>query len=130
MGFFSCGEMMKCLLYLRQQLLKIEMSEDNRLQMDVDVFFRRKNEVVSELDLAVEVFAAAFGVEMDDLMKRGRCRFVLMMVMMTQAMHAFRGSIDKTAGYMVVLGAVMELHVPSHRDEQHHKGRQKGTDLQ
>ena len=69
MGYFSCGEMMKGLLYLRQQLLKIEMCEDYRLEMDVYVLVRRKNVVVSKLDLAVEVVAAAFGVEMEDLVK-------------------------------------------------------------
>ena len=119
MGYFSCGEMMKGLLYLRQQLLKIEMREDYRLEMNVDVFVRRKNVVVGKLDLAVEVIAAAFGIEMEDLVKRDRLRFVLMMV--TQAMHAFRGGIAETARHVVVLGAVMELHVPSHRDKQHHK---------
>ena len=55
---------MKCLLSLRQQHLKIEMSEDYRLKMDVKVFLRRKNIVVGELDLAFEVLTAAFGVEL------------------------------------------------------------------
>ena len=61
--------MMKCLLYLRQQLLKIEMCEDYRLEMDVDVLVRRKNVVVGKLDLAVEIIATAFGIEMKDLVK-------------------------------------------------------------
>ena len=61
--------MIKCLLYLRQQLLKIEMRKDYRLEMDVDVLVRRKNVVVSKLDLAVEIIATAFGIEMKDLVK-------------------------------------------------------------
>ena len=69
MGYFSCGEMMKCLLYLRQQLLKIDMRKDYRLEMDVDVLVRRKNVVVGKLDLAVEIIATAFGIEMKDLVK-------------------------------------------------------------
>ena len=61
--------MMKCLLYLRQQLLKIDMRKDYRLEMDVDVLVRRKNVVVGKLDLAVEIIATAFGIEMKDLVK-------------------------------------------------------------
>ena len=95
------------------------MREDYRLEMNVDVFVRRKNVVVGKLDLAVEVIAAAFGIEMEDLVKRDRLRFVLMMV--TQAMHAFRGGIAETARHVVILGTIMDLHVPSHRDKQHHK---------
>ena len=72
--------MMQGLLCLRQHLLKIEMSEDYRLEMDVDVLIRRKNVIVGKLDLAVEVIAAAFGIEMEDLVKRGRRRLMLMMV--------------------------------------------------
>ena len=53
-----------------------------------------------------------------------------MLMMVTQAMHAFRSGIAKTARDMVVFGAVMELYVPAYRDEQHHKGHQKGADLQ
>ena len=53
-----------------------------------------------------------------------------MLMMVTQAMHAFRSGIAETAHDMVVFGAVMELYVPAYRDEQHHKGHQKGADLQ
>lgn len=119
MRYFSSREMMQGLLCLRHQVLQIKVDEDKRLQIEVQLLVRRKNEVVGELDLAVEVIAAAFGIEMEDLVKRDRLRFVLMMV--TQAMHAFRGGIAETARHVVVLGAVMELHVPSHRDKQHHK---------
>ena len=88
--------------------------------MDVDVFVRRKNVVVGKLNLAVEVVAAAFGIEMEDFVKRDRLRFVLMMV--TQAMHTLRSGIAETACHMMILGAVMELHVPSNGDKEHHKG--------
>ena len=62
------------------------MSEDYWLEMDVDVLIRRKNKVVGELDFAVEVLAAAFGVELQDIVRQSSFHFMLMMV--TPAMHA------------------------------------------
>ena len=128
MGYFPCGEMMPRLLCLRQQLLKVEMEEDKRLEMVVKLFVKRKNEVVGELDLAVEVIAAAFGIELHDIVRQSGFRFMLVVVI--PAMHAFVGCIAQTARHVVVFGAIVELHSPSSRDEQHHKGHQKGADLQ
>ncbi len=54
----------------------------------------------------------------------------MVLVMMPQAMHAFSGGIAKATRDMVVFGAVMELHVPTDRDEQHGKSHQKGAELQ
>ena len=99
------------------------------MQADNQLFVGRKNVVVGELDFAVEVFAAAFGIELDDLVRQNHLCFLVIMVV-SQTMHAFSGGIAKTAHDMMVFGAVMELHVPADRDEQHRKGHQKGTDLQ
>ena len=44
------------------------MGQDEGLQAENQVFVGRKNVVVGELDLAVEVLAAAFGIELQDLM--------------------------------------------------------------
>lgn len=120
--------MMPRLLCLRQQFLKVEMDEGKRLEMDVKLFVRRKNEVIGELDFAVEVIAATFGVELHDIVRQSSFHFVLMMV--TPAMHAVVGCIAQAARHVVVFGAVMELHVPTDRDKQHDEGHQKGPDLQ
>ena len=78
--------MMPRLLCLRQQLLKVEMDEDKRLEKDVKLFFWKKNVVVSKLNLALEVIAAAFGIELHDIVRQSGFHFMLMMV--TPAMHA------------------------------------------
>ena len=127
MEYFSCREMMQGLLCLRHRVLQVEVDEDKRLKMDVQMLVRRKNVVVGELDLAVVIVAAAFGVIVDDVV-RHVCNSRLMAVMMSHAMHTSCFGIDKTAGQVVVLSAVMELHVPTHRDEQHGKSHQKGSD--
>ena len=94
MGYFSCGEIMPRLLCLRQQILKVKMEEDKRLEMDVKLFVRRKNEVVGELDLAVEVIAAAFGIELHDIVRQSGFHFMLVVVI--PAMHAVVGCIAQT----------------------------------
>ena len=96
--------------------------------MNIKLFVRRKNEVVGELDLAVEVLTATFGVELYDILRQRGFHFVLMMVL--PAMHAVVGGIAQTPRRMVVFGAIMELHVPTDRDKQHDEGHQERTDLQ
>ena len=54
--------------------------------------------------------------------------FVLMLVL--QTMEALLCRINETARQMMVFGAIVELHVPTHRDEKHHKRHYQGTDLQ
>lgn len=77
--------MLKGLFCLRHQVLKVEMGEDKRLEMDVNVFFGRKNEVVGELDFAVEVLTAALCIELDFM----RLRMVsLVFVLMSKTMRA------------------------------------------
>ena len=124
MEYFSFGEMMPTLLCLRQQLLKVEVNEDKRLEMDVKMFVRRKNEVVGKLDLAVEVLTTAFGVELDDIVLQDHLCF-LVLVMVPQAMHACCGSVTEATRHVMIFGAIMELHVPSDRDKQHHESHQK-----
>ena len=116
------------LLCLRQQLLKVEMDEDKRLEMDVKLFVRRKNVVVGKLNLAFEILTATFGVELYDILRQRGFHFVLMMVL--PAMHAVVGGIAQTPRRMVIFGAVMELHIPPDRDKQHDEGHQERTDLQ
>ena len=96
------------------------MWQDDGLQVDNQVFVRRKNEIVGELYLAVKVITAALGVELDDIVRQ--MGFHFMLVMVTQTMHTIRGSIAETAHYVMVFGAIVELHIPSCRDEEHHKG--------
>ena len=111
--------------YLRQ----VQTGQDKGLQTDNQVFVWRKNIVVGELYLTVEVLAAAFGVELNDFLRQSWLCFLVVM-MVSQTMYTFSGGIAKTAHDMMVFGAIMELHIPSDRHEQHRKGHQKGTDLQ
>ena len=56
------------------------MGEDKGLKMDVKVFLRRKNKVVGELDLALEVLAAAFRIELY-LMRLREMSFMFMLML-------------------------------------------------
>ena len=78
--------------------------------MDVKLFLRRKNEVIGKLDLAVEVIAAAFGVELEAVLWHS-VGFMLMLVAMT--MHARICRINKTARQVMVFSAIVVLHVPT-----------------
>ena len=75
------------------------------------MFFGRKNVVVGELDQAFEVLAATFGIELQAMVLY---KMSLMLVFVGQAMHTRLRSVDETAAQMVVFGAIMELHVPTH----------------
>ena len=86
------------------------MRQDDGLQVDNQVFVGRKNEVVGELDLAVEVLAAAFGVELEAVLWHS-VGFMLMLVAMT--MHARFCRINKTARQVMVFSAIVVLHVPT-----------------
>ena len=86
------------------------MGQDEGLQVDHQVFIRRKNEVIGELYLAVEVLAAAFGVELEAVLWHS-VGFMLMLVAMT--MHARFCRINKTARQVMVFGAIVVFHVPT-----------------
>ena len=84
------------------------------LQADNQVFVGRKNVVVGELDLAVEVLAAALGAEMDDIVRQVRFLvLMLVLVMMPHAMHTRRGCIDEATCKVMVFSAIVVLHVPT-----------------
>ena len=91
------------------------------------MFFKRKNIVVSELDDALKAFATTFGIEMN-LFLLHKVGFVSML--MVKAMQARLRCIDEATRQLMVFGAVMELDIPSNRDEQHDNSHQKGADLQ
>ena len=96
------------------------MRQDDGLQVDNQVFVRRKNEVVGKLYLTVEVITAALGVELHNIERQRGFHFMFMIV--TQTMHTICCCIAETAHYVMVFGAIVELHIPSCRDEEHHKG--------
>ena len=54
----------------------------------------------------------------------------LMLMLVLQTMETRLRCIDETARQMMVFGAIVELHVPTHRDEEHHEGHHEGTYLQ
>ena len=87
------------------------MGQDEGMQADNQLFLWRKNEVIGELDFAIKVIAAAFGIELHDIVRQRGFRFMLMVV--TQAMHAVVGCIAQAARHVVVFGAVMEFHIPT-----------------
>lgn len=96
------------------------MRQDDGLQVDNQVFVRRKNEVVGKLYLTVEVVTATFGVELHNIKRQRGFHFMLMI--MLQTMYTISGSIAETTHHVMVFGAIVELHIPSCRDEEHHKG--------
>lgn len=118
---------MKHLLRLQHQVKNVELDEDKGLKIDVNVLLRRKNVVVSELDEALEILAATFGVELQVVVLY---KMSLMFVFVGEAMHTRFCRIDEAAGQMMVFGAIVELYVPTHGDEKHHKRDDNGTDLQ
>ena len=87
------------------------MGEGKGLKMNVMVFVGRKNEIVGELNHTFKVLAAAFGVELQSVVLD---KMNLMLVFVGKAMHTRLCCIDETAGQMVVFGAIVELHVPTH----------------
>lgn len=83
------------------------------------LFFGRESEVVRELDPAVEVLATASGIKMSG-------GGVIQMAVFKTIIGAFR-MIRRTHAEMARHGmarcAVMETHVPAHRNEQHRNGK-------
>ena len=61
------------------------MDENKRLEMDVKVFFGRKNEIVGKLDFALEVLAAALCIELCFMRLREMGLMVVLMVVAMQA---------------------------------------------
>ena len=111
------------------ELRQVEMGQNDGLQIDNQVFVGRKNIIVGELDLAVEVFAAALGIELDDIVQfSGFHLMVLMMV--PHAMHTCHRGITEATRQLVVFSTIVEFHIPPDRDEQHREDQQKGADLQ
>jgi hypothetical protein len=109
------------------QFRKVEMGQDKGLQVDIQVFLCRKNEVIGELDFAVEIITATFWFIMNCIRLCNKEAFVFMLVV--AAMQARLSRLAKTARHLMRFGAIMKPHVPAHRNEKHHKGHQKGTDL-
>ena len=95
--------------------------------MDMNVFFWRKNVVVSKLDFALEVLAAALCIELD-FMRLREMGFVF--VLMVVAMQARLRRLAEAPRQVMLCRAVVEFHVPTHGDEKHHKGQQHSADLQ
>ena len=79
--------------------------------MNIQVFFGRKNVVVGELDEALEILAAAFGIELKPVLMHNMS---LMLVFVGETMHTRFCRINETAAQMMVFGAIVELHVPTH----------------
>ena len=127
-GDFPRRKTAKDLLHNGRHIQNRETKEVYRLKMNAQMLLGRKNEVVGELDFAVEIFTATFWFIMDCIRLCSKEAFVFMLVV--AAMQARLSRLAETARHLMRLGAIMELHVPAHRNEKHHKGHQKGTDLQ
>lgn len=120
----------KNLLDFLQQFHRIEMRQQGWLQENGNMFFRWKCVIVSELYLAVEIVAAAFFIEMNDIEVLLKLSGVHVAVRMVLAVFAKARSITETAQKMMVFGAIVEIHVPSYRNEEHQKRHQWGYYLQ
>ena len=104
-----------------------------KLNISIEVIFLWKNEAVGKLDHLVEVLAAAFGVELQQVVVRsgvGGFAMVMglfMVVLMFQAMLAkFRGLAEASQQGMG-LGTIVELDVPIGGDQQHQQGDDNGS---
>ena len=115
---------------LGTQVRQVKMGQDKGLQLDNQMFVGRKNIVVGELDLAVEVLATALGIIMECFVLLKVCFGSFVLVFMVEAVHTLVCHYAKTAHKLVVFGTIVEFHVPPDRDEQHREGQQKGADLQ
>ena len=118
------------LSHLNEDFIQVKMWQNKRLQTDNQLFFKRKNKVVGELDFAVEIVAAAFGAELERIVLPKMCFSFFVLKFMVEAMQTMVYHCTEAARQLMVFGAVMELHIPSNRDKQHGKGHQEGTDLQ
>ena len=85
---------MQHLLCLRHQVLEVEIGKDKRWEINVKVFFGRKNVVVGELNLAFEVLAATFGVVLYAMLRHS---MGFMLVLVTEAVNTRLRSIYKIA---------------------------------
>ena len=65
---------------LGANLRQAEMRQDKGLQIDNQMLVGRKNEVVGELYFAVEVLAATFCVELDDIVQGSGFRLMMLMM--------------------------------------------------
>ena len=104
------------------------MKEDKRLVMKILELFRCKYVLIGELYLAVEVVAAALGIEM-----RGHGMVLVAFLAalgVTAALGVHWRTRPDVARHRVARRAVMEAHIPADRDEQHYEGHQQRTDLQ
>ena len=113
-----------------QQFHWIEMRQQGWLQENGNMFFRWKCVIVSELYLAVKIVAAAFFIEMNDIEVLLKLSGVHVAVRMVLAVFAKARSIAETAQKMMVFGAIVEIHVPTYRNEEHQKCHQWGYYLQ
>ena len=69
------------------QVRQVKMGQDKGLQLDNQMFVERKNKVVGELDLAVEVLAAALGVKLECFVLLKVCIGSFVLVFMVEAVH-------------------------------------------
>ena len=107
------------LLDFLQQIRQIEMRQQGWLQENDNLFFGWKSVIISELNFTVKIVAAAFFIEMNDIKMFLKLSGIHVMVRMVLAVFAKTRSIAETTQQMMVFGAIVEIHVPTHRNEKH-----------
>ena len=129
-GDFPCRETIENLLHDGRQVQNRKLSMINRLEMNVQMPLGRKNVVVAKLDEAVEIFAATSCFIMDYI-KKVKVHFAVFVLMfVVEAMQARLSRRNaETARQVMVFGAIVELHVPAHRNKQYHQSHQHRPDL-
>ena len=118
------------LLDFLQQIRQIEMRQQGWLQENDNLFFGWKSVIISELNFTIKIVAAAFFTEMHDIKMFLKLSGIHVMVRMVLAVFAKARSVAETAQKMMVFGAIVEIHVPSYRNEEHQKRHQWGYYLQ
>lgn len=127
---FLSGKKLECffrwmvvedLSHLNEDFIQVKMWQNKRLQTDNQLFFKRKNKVVGELDFAVEIVAAAFGAELEWIVLPKMSFGFCVLKFMVEAMQTIVCHCTEAARQLMVFSAVMELHIPSDRDKQYHE---------
>ena len=82
------------------------------------------------MNFSVKIIATAFFIEMHDIKMLLKLSDIHVTVRMVLAVLAKARGIAEAAQQMMVFGAIVKIHVPTHRNEKHQKRHQKGSYLQ
>lgn len=117
----------RCQLFFQNDLDHVGQ-QDGR-QVNHQGFLWRERELVGKANLFLEIFAAAFGIEMPHQKVFFKLMDVHVLMVMSKTMFAEHGSVAETAHQVVILSAKMKIDVQSVSNEQHIYCQQNTADL-